>query len=79
MKKMILVKILKNTWLALFAEIIVSDKGMFDIVKLRRRSSFSDDLPILPKNLGLTMNLQLIGNVPVTPNLLNQQTVRPEF
>lgn len=30
MKKMTPVKILKNTWLALFAEIIVSDKRMFD-------------------------------------------------
>ena len=41
MKKMIPVKILKSTWLVLFAEIIVSDKGMFDIVKLkRRRTSF---------------------------------------
>ena len=27
MRKMILAKILKNTWLVLFAEIIVSDKG----------------------------------------------------
>lgn len=41
MKKMIRAKILKNTWLVLFAEIIVSDKGVFDIVKLRRgRTSF---------------------------------------
>ena len=40
MKKMIPAKILKSTWLVLFAEIIVSDKGMFDIVKLKRRTSF---------------------------------------
>ena len=40
MKKMIPAKILKNIWLALFAEIIVSDKRMFDIVKKRRRTSF---------------------------------------
>ena len=40
MKKMIPAKILKSTWPALFAEIIVSDKGMFDIVKMITRSSF---------------------------------------
>ena len=34
---MIPAKILRNTWLVLFAEIIVSDKGLFDIVELRRR------------------------------------------
>ena len=53
MKKMIPAKILRSTWLVLFAEIIVSDKGMFDIVKLRtRENKLSVDLPILPKTWG---------------------------
>lgn len=51
MKRMIQVKILKNTWLALFAEIIVSvTKNCFDTVEIPNKLYV--DLPVLPKTWG---------------------------
>ena len=46
MKKTILVKILKNIWLVLCAEIIVSNK---ECLILRNENKLFVDLPVVPK------------------------------
>ena len=76
MKKTILVKILKNTWLVLCAGIIVSNK---ECLILRNGNKLFVDLPVVPKNFKLTTSLQPIGNVPVSPNPSSQPMVRQDL